>query len=421
MASITRQANGRRMIQFSDSSGRRKTIRLGKVNQRTAEAVKIRIENLLASSITGHALDNETALWVAGLSDLMTDKLVAVGLVAKYRAARLQQFLDGYIENRSDTKPSTRVTYGHTRRNLLEFFGGSKLLREITPGDADDWRLSLVKQGLASNTVRRRSGIAKQFFNAALRKELISSNPFADLKCMIQANTQRMYFISRDEAQAVLDACPNAQWRMLFALSRYGGLRCPSEHLALRWSDVDWERNRITVRSPKTEHHPGGESRQIPIFPELLPDLLQLFEQAKPSAVHVITLGQDGSRNLRTQMMRIIKRAGLRPWPKLFQNLRSTRETELAEIYPLHVVCAWIGNSQIVAAKHYLQVTDEHFQRAVGNPDAMQNAMPQAAVSPSAPTHGRKTEHRKLATRKELQKEKTPCENTEPLEMGDIG
>ena len=30
----------------------------------------------------------------------------------------------------------------------------------------------------------------------------------------------------------------------------------------------------------------------------------------------------------------------------------------------MHVVCAWIGNSAAVAAKHYLQVTDEHFEQA---------------------------------------------------------
>jgi hypothetical protein len=29
------------------------------------------------------------------------------------------------------------------------------------------------------------------------------------------------------------------------------------------------------------------------------------------------------------------------------------------------VVCTWIGNSQQVAQKHYLQVTDDHYQRAV--------------------------------------------------------
>ena len=68
--------------------------------------------------------------------------------------------------------------------------------------------------------------------------------------------------------------------------------------------------------------------------------------------------------NLRTQLQRIIRRAGLKPWPKLFHNLRATRETELAEEYPLHVVCAWIGNSKAIAAKHYLQVNDAHFEQA---------------------------------------------------------
>jgi hypothetical protein len=30
----------------------------------------------------------------------------------------------------------------------------------------------------------------------------------------------------------------------------------------------------------------------------------------------------------------------------------------------MHVVCAWIGNSEPVTAKHHLQVTDDHFEQA---------------------------------------------------------
>ncbi|MBA4016488.1 MAG: hypothetical protein C0483_04815 [Pirellula sp.] len=70
-------------------------------------------------------------------------------------------------------------------------------------------------------------------------------------------------------------------------------------------------------------------------------------------------------------------RAGIEPWPKLFQNLRSTRETELMETYPAHVVCAWIGNSESVAQKHYLQITDEHFAKAVRAAPNDQNAAPE--------------------------------------------
>jgi integrase len=184
--------------------------------------------------------------------------------------------------------------------------------------------------------------------------------------CLVRENRSREYFLSREDAAKVLNACPDAQWRLLFALSRFGGLRCPSEHLGLRLSDVDWERGRITVRSPKTEHHEGGGIRTVPIFPELRPYLEEVWDQAPPGDGYVITRYRDKNVNLRTQLTKIIKQAGLAPWPKLFQNLRATRETELAEIYPLHVVCAWIGNSQAVARKHYLQVTEDHFRKATG-------------------------------------------------------
>ena len=209
---------------------------------------------------------------------------------------------------------------------------------------------------------------------------MIAESPFADLKGGKQENRSRYYFLTREDAQKVLDACPDAQWRLIFALCRFGGLRCPSEVLAIRRDDVDWERSRIRVRSPKTEHHQGKESRQVPIFPELRPYLEEAFEQAEPGTCHVITRYRDKNANLRTQLERIIVRAGLDPWPKLFQNLRSTRETELAREYPIHVVCDWIGNSELVAAKHYLQTTDEDFEKASryvedGMPKAVQKAV----------------------------------------------
>ena len=91
--------------------------------------------------------------------------------------------------------------------------------------------------------------------------------------------TQRFYFVALAEVQKVLDACPDAQCRLLFALSRYGVLRCPLEHLGLRWGDVDWERGRMLIRSPKTAHHVGHELRLVPLFPELIPYLREVFER----------------------------------------------------------------------------------------------------------------------------------------------
>ncbi len=197
-----------------------------------------------------------------------------------------------------------------------------------------------------------------------------------------QSNSSRFYFVTREMAEKVLAACPDNQRQLIFALSRYGGLRCPSEHLALRWCDVDLPGGRMTVHSPKTEHHEGKAQRVVPIFPELRPYLEDAYQLAEPGAVYVITRYRDAKANLRTHMERIIEKAGLQPWPKLFQNLRSTRQTELAEEWPAHKVCAWMGNSEAIAQKHYLQVTDDDYDKASGALQPACTRLPQWATMP---------------------------------------
>ena len=91
---------------------------------------------------------------------------------------------------------------------------------------------------------------------------------------------------------------------------------------------------------------------------------------------------RDDTQNLRTQFERIIRRARVRPWERLFHNLRASRQTELADLFPLHVVTDWIGNSPDIAERHYLKTTDDHFQRAISpSEERAQNVTQQAAVS----------------------------------------
>lgn len=392
MASIAREKNGTRRILFVAPDGKRKTIRLGKVPQRTAEAVKLRVEHLLAAKMSQDAVQSDTARWVAELEPRLAMKLAAVGLIAPRRpkaTATLAAFLDDYIASRVDVKASTTRHLQDARKNLVAFFGSDKPLADISPGDADDFRRNLLTE-LGENTVRRRCGRAKQFFRAALRKRLIRENPFADMKgCSVQANRARDYFVTRDEAARVMEACPDAEWQLIFALSRFGGLRCPSEHLALRWGDVDWERNRIRIRSPKTEHIEGRDSRLIPIFPELRPYIERVWDEAGEGAEYLITRYRSATANLRTQLQRIIERAGLTPWPKLFQNLRASRATELAAEHPAHVAAAWLGHTTLVAQKHYWQVTEADYDRAAlggdkANSEAAQNPAQQAHATDSS-------------------------------------
>jgi integrase len=366
----------------------RKLIRLGAIHRKAAEGIARRIQDLADFSFAGQAPDAELQAWLMKVSPQLYDKLANAGLVAsrdgsdKVEAAKLGPFLESYVAGRTDIKRQTKDNLEQAKGALVKLFGANRQLDSITPGDADDWRLWMGRAkekgglGLGQNTIRRHCGRAKQFFRAAVRRKLITENPFDDMKdCQVRANRERDYFVTRDEAAKVLEACPDAEWQLIFALARYGGLRTPSELLSLKWDDIDWERNRFTVRSSKTEHHEAGGVRVVPIFPEIRPYLDACYFDAAEGAENVIVRYRDRNANLRTQLERIIKRAGLKPWPKLFQNLRASRATELAKQYPAHVAAEWLGHSREIAAEHYWRVTDADYERAIGpDPRALADA-----------------------------------------------
>jgi hypothetical protein len=79
-----------------------------------------------------------------------------------------------------------------------------------------------MKRHHAGATVSRHIKQAKQIFTAAVDKELISKNPFAMIKAGGQDNEARKAFIDRETAYKVLAAYPSLEWRLLFALSRFG-------------------------------------------------------------------------------------------------------------------------------------------------------------------------------------------------------
>jgi len=389
LASVARDPGGNKRILFIAGGGERKAVRLGKMEFRQADAVRVRIEALLAARLTGF-LDHETQKWLAAAEDVIHAKLARAGLVDARATgkANLGKLLDAFFETIA-VKPGTLASYSQTRRALEEHFKPGMLLLAIGALEAIRWRQALRDEKLAEATISKRVKTARQIFKQALRWKMITENPFADIKAGAQTNKSRMYFVSAADAAAVLEACPNAEWRALFALSRYGGVRCPSETLGLRWRDIDWARGRITIRSPKTEAYENKDQRQLPLFPELRKALLEALEQAPDGSEFVIARYRSTAANLRTQMHRIIAKAGLKPWPKTFHNLRSTRQTELTETFPAHVVCEWLGNSRVIAQSHYLQVLDSHFEKAATAPkqEAAQIAAQHAAESSDVETH----------------------------------
>ena len=77
--------------------------------------------------------------------------------------------------------------------------------------------------------------------------------------------------------------------------------------------------------------------------------------------------------NLRTTAEKVIKRATIEAWPRLFQNSRAFCETDWVQIYPAHICTKWLGRSPTIAAQHDLQVRDAHFRDTIAGGAAGSN------------------------------------------------
>jgi integrase len=374
MGSVNRDKKGRWRVQFRTDAGRQ-TLWLGQQLQRKViTEIGRNVDLIIASRKHGVPLQPESEMWLSRLPEALRQKLIRMGVIVnngRQVPTSLGGFLDSYLRARTDLSRGSISNLTVARRWLETYFGVDRELGSITAGEADLYRSWLGSEGgQAENTVRRLCSRAKQFFRAALRQRLITENPFGDMKKLAVGASEdsRLFEIKEAMAQQILAACPDAHWRLIFALSRYGGMRVPSEICLLEWQHIDWDRGRILVNCTKTKHHRGRAIRETPIFPELRPHL-EAWQRACPKhQSKVLNSFVNAKTNLRTGLLKILKRAGIQPWPKLFQNLRATRSKELRRRFDPKVVAAWLGHTVDVADRHYYQVNDDDFREAIEPP-----------------------------------------------------
>ncbi|MCC5831183.1 MAG: tyrosine-type recombinase/integrase [Phycisphaeraceae bacterium] len=388
MASITTRRTGSRAVQFTGIDGKRRTVSLGRLPARQAAGWPGHIEAILQAQRYGGAVPDQTAAWITALGDEQHERLAQAGLLVSRRptmpamAERLERHLRDR-EQAGEIKPSSIVKLRQTAGLLVEHFGRTQRLERITPKMARAWSVWLVRdRGLSKATQRIHHGNARSMYRAVAGRR--AENPFEGLPARTTASDYRR-FVTEAEIERVIEQAPTAEWRLLLGLARYAGLRCPSETHLLSVGDIDFDRRRMVVRSPKTERHEGHESRLVPIDPRLLRLLLDRLETMEPGEDRLISgLGVQSSRE--RSIRRFCLRAGVEPWLRAWQTLRSSAEIDWAQRFPQFAVSRWIGHSMQISERHYANhVPDEIFDRATGVPDpakaapkpsrALQNAL----------------------------------------------
>jgi hypothetical protein len=145
MASVVNDRNGWKRISFPGLDRKRRSLRLGVVDDAEARTIADHVGVILDAARAGVVLDGcdaaellrlapdlqtramRTAGWITKLPDELRAKLATAGLVRAVDQAEeiatptLGEFLDAYLKRRTDSKPGTIVFYGHTASNLRWF------------------------------------------------------------------------------------------------------------------------------------------------------------------------------------------------------------------------------------------------------------------------------------------------------------
>ncbi len=335
---------------------------------------------------------SSTQDWVRGLVDGEHAKLARAGLVVGREPDQplptLRMLYDSFLETKRTVQDSTKATYAQAWTVLSLRFGEDREVESITTIEAELFREWLLLEGnqrekkrtdLDRNTVGRRIGICRQIFRHGVKRKWVSENPFVGISATVSANPERFYYVSPGTMKRILDFCPDATMRAIVALNRLIGLRVPSEIRSLKWSDIDLSQHdpHLRVRAPKTEHHHKRGIRAAPILPSLRPYLQDIWDLAEPG--HLVPMDSSvfprfvdaGDSAIRSAALKIMKRAGVEPWPNLFSNCRKSAITDLlSQGYKVQDVASWMGNSSQVIWEYYAMASEDERRRAAAGGSA---------------------------------------------------
>lgn len=350
--------------------GVRRYISFAGYSRSSVEELRALADRLATLRATGEPLDRRTLQKLATISDDAKRRFAAAGLIEIEESLTVEELFARLFEV-AQYKPNTVTAKSQTLRRLVAYFGEATPIDKIDRRSAELFIKSLGDYSAA--TVAGTLRDARAAFEWAVDRDLLDVNPFARVRAGSFKNKRRELFISWATFERLLEAAQDQETRALLSLYRVGGLR-HVEALELVWRDVDFERDRIRIPSPKTARYEGKSERICPLFPALRKELWALYKERRPNGAD--RLVKVSAATARRMVAQTVRAAGIEPWTRLLQNLRSSRANEVYREFGAIAESAWLGHSSSTARDHYLHVLASDFERAVAE-DPAQNKNPQ--------------------------------------------
>lgn len=290
--------------------------------------------------------------------------------------ATFEEYALEWLERRkTQVETSTFERYnGQTRTHLIPCFGTKKLL-DITPRDISEFYAFKAKSGradgkggaLSHTTMRSVSSLLRSILQQAVIEGLLIRNPADGIPLQTKSKEREYVFLNKDEANALLKAFEGDLIHELVFVTLYYGLR-RSEVLGLRWQDIDFEKNTLTIQhtvvknltiTAKNSTKTSASNATFVLIPRVKDVLLKLkekqdgyrevFRECYHESDYVFTL-EDGTLirpdSLTRHFEKILKKNGLKSMR--FHDLRHSTASMLFDLgWDIKAIQTWLRHADI--------------------------------------------------------------------------
>lgn len=277
------------------------------------------------------------------------------------RSSGFPQVLESYLRDRriAGRSPRTIRDYQDELTAFIKFLRSrchSLDIREVASSDVTGYLAQLQDLGRAETTVNRAYGNIRAFFNWALKREMLGSNPCRHLDAPKVGKIVKP-IMSNEQFQHLLSLCPlnrftGSRRAAMLMLLRHSGIRL-GELAGLMQTDLDWDHNRAKVVGK------GNKERIVPLKPEVQRYMLNYLDYRDDDEPE-LWLGFQGPMTyagIQKDLSKMFDRAGFRGVLKdsthIYRRTWALGELEKGmDVVDLSVLGGWEDLG--VLRKHYL-------------------------------------------------------------------
>ena len=217
---------------------------------------------------------------------------------------------DRYIETKNELRSSTRSNYVYNYNRYVRKGFGKKRISDIRYSDVLFFYNALLQKGLSMSTVETVHGLLHPTFQMAVRDNVIRNNPsdnvMAELKKKQKGRPEPRRALTYEQQRAFLDYLDRPEyirWKPMFTVMFGTGVRV-GELIALRWDDIDFDDNKLSIRHditycPRVEHDSKCEykiedpkteagKRDIPLLEKVKEALLEEKRYQEETGNHCV-------------------------------------------------------------------------------------------------------------------------------------